>query len=59
MTGNSLICMILQSGFENSPGNVAIIGDDVNSDLGDGAEELGLHRFLGKARLSTSEPRLY
>jgi hypothetical protein len=27
---------------------VAIIGDDVISDLGGGAEELGLHRFLGK-----------
>ncbi|KAI8329055.1 HAD-like domain-containing protein [Chlamydoabsidia padenii] len=35
-----------QLGYQDSPGNVAIIGDDVNSDLGDGAEELGLHRFL-------------
>jgi hypothetical protein len=50
--------MILQSGFEDSPGNVAIIGDDVNSDLGDGAEELDLHRFLGKTRLKTSDSRL-
>ncbi|ORZ19320.1 HAD-like domain-containing protein [Absidia repens] len=35
-----------QIGFQDSPEKVAIIGDDVNSDLGDGAEELGLHRFL-------------
>ncbi|KAI9306119.1 HAD-like domain-containing protein [Cunninghamella echinulata] len=35
-----------QIGFENNPGSVAIIGDDVNSDLGDGAEKLGLHRIL-------------
>lgn len=34
--------------MESAPEQVAIIGDDVNADLGDGAKELGLHRFLGK-----------
>ena len=32
----------------DSPGDVAIIGDDVKSDLGSGAIALGLHRYLGK-----------
>lgn len=34
--------------MQDSPENVAIIGDDANNDLGGGALELGLHRFLGK-----------
>lgn len=34
--------------MESSPQHVAIIGDDVCNDLGGGAKELGLHRFLGK-----------
>lgn len=34
--------------MQDSPENVAIIGDDTNNDLGGGALELGLHRFLGK-----------
>lgn len=32
----------------SSPQDVAIIGDDVLSDLGGGAKELKLHRFLGE-----------
>ncbi|KAI8375954.1 HAD-like domain-containing protein [Radiomyces spectabilis] len=35
-----------QIGMEESPHNVAMIGDDVDSDLGGAAEALGLHRFL-------------
>ncbi|KAI8644369.1 haloacid dehalogenase-like hydrolase domain-containing protein 2-like protein [Parasitella parasitica] len=35
-----------QIGMQNTPRQVAIIGDDVLNDLGGGAEELGLHRFL-------------
>jgi FMN phosphatase YigB (HAD superfamily) len=35
--------------MENTPQHVAIIGDDVFNDLGGGAEQLGLHRFLGKS----------
>jgi FMN phosphatase YigB (HAD superfamily) len=35
--------------MENTPQQVAIIGDDVSNDLGGGAEQLGLHRFLGKS----------
>lgn len=35
--------------MEHSPEHVAIIGDDVCNDLGDGAEQLGLHRFLGNS----------
>ncbi|KAI8076968.1 HAD-like domain-containing protein [Thamnidium elegans] len=35
-----------QLGMESSPQHVAIIGDDVSNDLGGGAKELGLHRFL-------------
>lgn len=34
--------------MESTPQHVAIIGDDVSNDLGGGAKELGLHRFLGK-----------
>jgi FMN phosphatase YigB (HAD superfamily) len=34
--------------MESVPQQVAIIGDDVSNDLGGGAKELGLHRFLGK-----------
>lgn len=34
--------------MENTPEQVAMIGDDVSNDLGGGAKELGLHRFLGK-----------
>jgi hypothetical protein len=30
-----------------TPQDVAIIGDDVSNDLGGGAKELKLHRFLG------------
>lgn len=33
--------------MENTPEQVAIIGDDVSNDLGGGAIDLGLHRFLG------------
>jgi len=33
--------------MEDTPEQVAIIGDDVSNDLGGGAKELGLHRFLG------------
>jgi FMN phosphatase YigB (HAD superfamily) len=33
--------------MESSPEQVAIIGDDVLNDLGGGAVDLGLHRFLG------------
>ena len=32
----------------DNPENVAMIGDDINNDLGGGALELGLHRYLGK-----------
>ncbi|KAI8061429.1 HAD-like domain-containing protein [Gongronella butleri] len=35
-----------QIGYQSSPEQVAIIGDDVSNDLGEGAQELGLHRFL-------------
>jgi ribonucleotide monophosphatase NagD (HAD superfamily) len=35
----------------NSSGKIAIIGDDVEADLGDGAIELGLWRVLGMFRL--------
>ncbi|KAI9281563.1 hypothetical protein BY458DRAFT_583899 [Sporodiniella umbellata] len=35
-----------QIGMESTPENVAIIGDDVHNDLGGGARELGLRRFL-------------
>ncbi|KAI7869598.1 haloacid dehalogenase-like hydrolase domain-containing 2 [Mucor mucedo] len=35
-----------QIGMENAPEQVAMIGDDVSNDLGGGAKELGLHRFL-------------
>lgn len=33
--------------MQDNPEQVAIIGDDVNADLGAGAVELGLHRYLG------------
>lgn len=36
----------------DTPENVAIIGDDVHNDLGGGAKELGLHRYLGISPLS-------
>ena len=36
------------SGMEKCPDDVAMIGDDVNNDLGDGAKELGIQRLLGK-----------
>ncbi|KAI8363990.1 haloacid dehalogenase-like hydrolase domain-containing 2 [Choanephora cucurbitarum] len=32
--------------MEHEPHQVAIIGDDLSNDLGGGAKELGLHRFL-------------
>lgn len=32
----------------DTPESVAIIGDDVHNDLGGGAKELGLHRYLGQ-----------
>ncbi|KAI9316348.1 HAD-like domain-containing protein [Dichotomocladium elegans] len=35
-----------QIGMELQPEHVAMIGDDVNNDLGGGAQELGLQRFL-------------
>ncbi|KAI7876421.1 hypothetical protein K492DRAFT_172567 [Lichtheimia hyalospora FSU 10163] len=35
-----------QIGMETSPEDVAMIGDDVNNDLGDGAKELGIQRLL-------------
>ena len=38
----------LYSGMLDNPENVAMIGDDINNDLGGGALELGLHRYLGK-----------
>ncbi|KAG0186300.1 hypothetical protein DFQ28_008050 [Apophysomyces sp. BC1034] len=44
--------------MENTPEHVAIIGDDVNNDLGGGALELGLHRYLvrtGKYRPGDEE----
>ncbi|KAL9556633.1 hypothetical protein MBANPS3_001787 [Mucor bainieri] len=43
--------------MEHTPEQVAIIGDDVSNDLGGGAKELGLHRFLvqtGKYRSEDS-----
>ncbi|KAJ1959996.1 hypothetical protein GGI12_004045, partial [Dipsacomyces acuminosporus] len=33
-------------GLQDSPGSVAMVGDDVLADLGGGAQELGLRRFL-------------
>lgn len=39
--------MITFSGMESSPQDVAMIGDDVNNDLGGGAKELGIQRLLG------------
>lgn len=33
--------------MESSPQEVAMIGDDVNNDLGEGAKELGIQRLLG------------
>lgn len=30
------------------PQNVAMIGDDVSADLGEGAIEMGFYRYLGK-----------
>ncbi|KAI7898738.1 HAD-like domain-containing protein [Cokeromyces recurvatus] len=47
-----------QIDMENRPQEVAIIGDDVINDLGGGAQELGLHRFLvqtGKYREEDSK----
>ncbi|KAI7850581.1 HAD-like domain-containing protein [Circinella umbellata] len=35
-----------QIGMLDNPENVAMIGDDINNDLGGGALELGLHRYL-------------
>ncbi|KAJ1670861.1 hypothetical protein EV182_007962 [Spiromyces aspiralis] len=37
---------MLCRGLETNPESVAMIGDDVRADLGDGAEELGLKRIL-------------
>jgi hypothetical protein len=39
------------SGLSSTPQNVAIVGDDVSADLGDGALELGLYRYLGKLKM--------
>lgn len=39
------------SGLSSTPQNVAMVGDDVSADLGDGALELGLHRYLGKLKV--------
>ena len=39
------------SGLSSTPQNVAMVGDDVSADLGDGALELGLHRYLGKLKM--------
>lgn len=42
--------------MESTPEQVAIIGDDVSNDLGGGAKELGLHRFLGKCWSNVCQP---
>lgn len=39
------------SGLSSTPQNVAMVGDDVSADLGDGALELGLYRYLGKLKV--------
>ncbi|KAG0166013.1 Haloacid dehalogenase-like hydrolase domain-containing protein 2 [Apophysomyces sp. BC1015] len=55
---NFLEMALQQIGMENTPEHVAIIGDDVNNDLGGGALELGLHRYLvrtGKYRPGDEE----
>ncbi|KAF7727234.1 Haloacid dehalogenase-like hydrolase domain-containing protein 2 [Apophysomyces ossiformis] len=43
---NFLELALRQIGMENTPEDVAIIGDDINNDLGGGALECGLHRYL-------------
>ncbi|KAJ2964774.1 hypothetical protein NQZ79_g292 [Umbelopsis isabellina] len=35
-------------GLKDAPETVAMIGDDVSADLGDGAIEMGFHRYLVK-----------
>ncbi|KAK4519333.1 Cation_ATPase_N domain-containing protein [Mucor velutinosus] len=45
-TTNFFRLALQQINMESTPGQVAIIGDDVSNDLGGGAKELGLHRFL-------------
>jgi ribonucleotide monophosphatase NagD (HAD superfamily) len=37
-----------KGGWEGEDGEVAIVGDDVDNDLGGGARELGLQRILGE-----------
>ncbi|KAI8071115.1 HAD-like domain-containing protein [Gilbertella persicaria] len=47
-----------QIDMQDRPNQVVIIGDDVSNDLGGGAKELGLHRFLvqtGKYRPQDAE----
>jgi ribonucleotide monophosphatase NagD (HAD superfamily) len=38
----------LEDGMNEGLGEIAVIGDDVEADLGEGAIELGLWRILGK-----------
>ncbi|CEP09591.1 hypothetical protein [Parasitella parasitica] len=45
-TTNFFRLALEQIDMKNTPQQVAIIGDDVSNDLGGGAEELGLHRYL-------------
>ncbi|CAO3618943.1 unnamed protein product [Mucor fragilis] len=45
-TTNFFELALEQINMESTPEQVAIIGDDVSNDLGGGAKELGLHRFL-------------
>ncbi|CAO0798816.1 unnamed protein product [Mucor circinelloides] len=57
-TTNFFKLALEQINMEDTPEQVAIIGDDVSNDLGGGAKELGLHRFLvrtGKYRPEDSK----
>ncbi|GAN11006.1 haloacid dehalogenase-like hydrolase domain-containing protein 2-like [Mucor ambiguus] len=45
-TANFFNLALEQINMKSTPEQVAIIGDDVSNDLGGGAKELGLHRFL-------------
>ena len=42
----------LEGGVNGGVGEIAVIGDDVEADLGEGAIELGLWRILGKKKLT-------
>lgn len=50
-----LVLGSLGSGLQSQEGLVAVIGDDIQNDLGDGAVELGFWRVLG-TRISCSPP---